>query len=311
MRIIDLLEVREDKAWMLADAEKRGWTMVPGYKKNTYELNIPMAMYNAKVPESIRRGFGTRHIEVPYSGITVKSIKEYKDICARWDNFDPESAEDTGLYSKLEELKKEALENGAKIGRQLFLPRPQVFDQRKSGLDRNWTYSYDDHGNLKEDAPVLLPGNHASGMSNKPGNGFWTSTLRWDGKKAYSDWVKLVIGNYPEWYNPIGYVLDVVGNPRILELDDYLAQNLFGLFFNRMDPVHREILARDYQIRNLPWKEIAKHFDGIHYRGGRGYHDETITRGWECESTCWFNSEHLKFIGKAQIVPKDDREENY
>ena len=57
-------------------------------------------------------------------------------------------------------------------------------------------------------------------------------------------------------------------------------------------------------LTDMPWEDIAKHFDGV-YHGGLSGSGDYMMGGWDVESTAWLNKNVLELIGKVRIRPID------
>jgi hypothetical protein len=59
----------------------------------------------------------------------------------------------------------------------------------------------------------------------------------------------------------------------------------------------------------MPWSDIAKHFDGVFHFGRTGS-DDYFMSGWDAESTAWLNTDVLALVGKVRIRPISNYEDD-
>ena len=203
---------------------------------------------------------------------------------------------------------------------QLFMPRPQVLTKKTAG----WVYDYDNNGEplsknesikLKEARPILTGRVNSPPGRNKPSHAFWTANLK-EAEKGYytSDWVKWVLGNQSDWFNPVGYVYRVKPNARILPFGDTSdAQDIYihyAMMGAKVDYNNMDIGDGYYSSMNkdFPWTEIAKNWDGVyHPYNGRSYDGDTpFQYGWDIPSTAWLNTDVLEFVTEVKISKQND-----
>jgi hypothetical protein len=242
-------------------------------------------------------------------------------------------------WEKLNYLKKEAAEHGSKLANtyQLFVPRgiktpttsersgkllknPWAWDEEGNLLpDYEKTYDiakmrkeYDPTGKVNEAAPFLAPGRMpAMPGNNKPmGSHFWTSTAYKVGDKWSSDWNRWVLSNQSDWSSDVGYLYKVKPNALILSLNsDYDAEDIYRAFndLGRVDSKardHEEAYGYRSSMRmTFPWNEVTKHFDAVHHRYAD--RDSEFMYGWDVESTVWFDTRFLQYVGEVPVVNSD------
>lgn len=301
-----------------ADAAAHGMRLIKEPYAKGYRLEPENYQELAKNLES--KGFNWRD----YRGLLVKSVNKLTDyktaVNELQKNLGPvdkiadtlRKEKSTEAYKTLQSMQEHSLQYWPHNRLQLFMPRPQVHKFKRSG---SWIYNYDDEGNLRETRPVLTGATADSPPGrNKPGNCFWTSSMKpageQGGKKYYtSEWVNWVIGNQSDWWSPKGYVYKISSNARILALnstqDAYTIYRLYAELGSKVDlqKLYGEDEAHYAMMRDFPWQDIRKHWDGVNHHGGSDRYG--FTYGWDCESTEWFNTDVLTFVGEVSIIPPD------
>ena len=193
---------------------------------------------------------------------------------------------------------------------QLFVPKrrdPKVM-QTNAARRRVWA-AYSDlekSGQIKEEAPPVLTAFRESPPgSNKPDNGFWTSTAINTKNGWTSDWYKLVMRAFPTWQTDYGYLFKIEGQPLLFDLS--YAENFYTW---AMDHGRIKKAPSDYAPAYsgthmriaFPWDELAKHFDGVYHNGYSSRDSDDISYGWDVESTVWFDTSFLKYAGAVKLV---------
>lgn len=238
---------------------------------------------------------------------------------------DPVTKEDSA-YEKLQNLLRYTHGKAPANSYQLFMPRPSVLQKGRHDLLGN-KYAWDDEGNLKPaykkyesigEAAPILPGKSVTPPgNNKPNASLWTSTAYKlpDGSYA-SDWAKWVGVNMPKWFSTEGYLYKVSSNCRVLELDSDTDAEQIYMLYNEMGAGNVKYFDYEDQsafgptmTRDFPWDWVAKHFDCVHHNG-YSWHGEFM-RGWDVESTAWFDTSVLTLVGKVKIGnPEDFRDKD-
>lgn len=127
---------------------------------------------------------------------------------------------------------------------------------------------------------------------NKPENGgFWTSTLIGDNQ---SDWLNFATseGIYEDTSGLDFHSVEVSKDARVLVIDtkeDYVkALETYGMeaqyplsILNNGEILDYEKLLMDYDALSLTRNGLSSNYREFY--------------GWDCESTVWFNMEHLEF----------------
>jgi hypothetical protein len=205
-------------------------------------------------------------------------------------------------FSDLKWLQEQGLEAWPHGRLQVFMPRESVTNRKP-----HWYYTrYDDEGNPLEEAKPILTGMQANTPpgNNKPANCFWTSTMRKVHDSYTSEWIDWVCGNMPEWHGPVGYVYEISPSARILRLDsDHDAKQIYDLYHRlgaKVDPQNMHVNDEWAMRKDFPWDWIRRHWDGVNHREGMGDR-YGFTYGWDCESTAWFNTDVLRFVGRVPI----------
>jgi hypothetical protein len=125
----------------------------------------------------------------------------------------------------------------------------------------------------------------------------------------------MVCSGYQQWYNPFGYVYKISPSARILRLNDTNdAQEIYELYHklgaNVLAPSKWNTDVQEIMGKDFPWNEIRKHWDGVTHRG-RSYDSYGFMYSWDCESTAWFNTDVLEYLGKVRTKELDYRDDDY
>jgi hypothetical protein len=187
---------------------------------------------------------------------------------------------------------------------QLFVPK-RIDPAERLKRQRDWRY-YTAAKEVTEDRPPVLVNYVPRAGGNKPNQGLWTSTARkGPGGTHWSDWLKFMRQNFKSWVPSEGYLLKIEGEPRVFDLS-YAEQ--FYFWAQDQDLVGKDEPSGSSYLRvHFPWDLLAKYFDAAHHSG---YSDsDSFTYGWDVESTVWFNTSHLKYVGSTKLTPpKDDND---
>ncbi len=131
----------------------------------------------------------------------------------------------------------------------------------------------------------------------KPAGGVWTSTYTPE-KEHTSDWVCWCALMRPEWIPKSGFLYRVSPRAKIVEIDS--LKDLRDLIDVYPAYIHHARVYINFEAL------IRRGYDGIHLTE-RG---QIATRhskpyglyGWDCESTLWFNSDHLELAGEIPLL---------
>ncbi len=327
MRIQEIEKIKSIRNWAdaQADAESKGlklskeqytkgWYLAPAnYDVISKDLNAKGLSWTDYY-ELITKRFN-RITE--YSGAAayiIKNMGSVPQILAKVLDNKREKA-----YNTLQDLQEASLHRRPHGVPQLFVPRPKIQTEKPP-----WYYTrfaYDDEGNeLTEARPILSPAPSVSKAGGtKPGNAFWTSSL----KKEYeengityygSEWIDYVSTSLRDSsYNDVGYVYRISPSARILSINhDEDVKYIYRIYRDlgaNLTP-HAEFSGEHYDMaKDFPWDEIRKHWDAIHHRTGWG-DSGGFTYGYDCESTAWFNTDVLDYVGKVRIRDPD-KDKNY
>lgn len=212
-------------------------------------------------------------------------------------------------YSRISDMKAYLVQNvNERMRYQLFVPKRRDPEEMRRAETRRRVWSaYKDIENstVKEEAPPVLtsykespPGN------NKPDSGFWTSSAIQTDYGYTSDWYKYVLDTFKTWQTDYGYLFKVVGQPRLFDVSHAEQFYEWALDHGRIKRAPTEYFkayTREHMRYAFPWDELSKHFDGVHYDGwSRGSSD--ITYGWDVESTVWFDTSFLKYVGAVKLT---------
>jgi hypothetical protein len=112
----------------------------------------------------------------------------------------------------------------------------------------------------------------------------------------------------PDSYSNIGHVYKINPSARILHIrDTYDAKHIYSLYRDLgvdLNP-NSEYSTDHYEMtKDFPWHEICKHWDAVHHNPGYGDR-YGFTYTYDVESTVWFNTNVLDYIGKVRIRPCD------
>lgn len=199
---------------------------------------------------------------------------------------------------------------------QLFVPKrrdPEVM--RANAARRRVWDAYSDlkkSGEIKEEAPPVLTAYRESPPgSNKPSNGFWTSTALKTNAGWTSDWYKLVQRQFPTWQTDYGYLFEVTGTPLLFDLghaDQFYQWAMDHGRIKRAPNEYFQAYSREHMRYAFPWDELAKHFDGVYHGGWGGRDSDDLSYGWDVESTVWFDTRFLKYAGAVKLTTYHDEE---
>jgi hypothetical protein len=199
---------------------------------------------------------------------------------------------------------------------QLFVPKhrdPKLELQRKRDR-RDWEVrkeiEAEESKKLKEDRtdhPPILSAFRESPVkgNNKPSGAFWTSSARKKSNGEYtSEWYEHVKVNFREWQTDYGYLFAVKPGAMVLNTG-YLEQYYDWAETHGRAEENKEYFksyGRSTAMRgNFPWKELAKHFDGVHHSGYSRHDSDDFTYGWDVESTAWLNTSVLEYKGAVRL----------
>jgi hypothetical protein len=141
---------------------------------------------------------------------------------------------------------------------------------------------------------------------NKPSMAFWTSTARKRSNGEYSsEWYELVKQQFREWQTDYGYLFEVKPDAMILQSRNLERYYNWAERAKRLEKQPHEYYDKQYvsmrMCGNFPWKELSKHFDGVHHDGHSSHDSDDFTYGWDVESTAWFNTSVLKYKGAVRL----------
>ena len=306
-----------------ADAANRGMNLVKEPYTKGYRLEPENLQQITK--ELQARNFDWRD----WRGLLVKSLAKLTDYNVAADELEKNLGSVDQIAQKLhQEKSSEAYKTLQSMQErshgkwphgqlQLYMPRPVVHAKDRSG---RWIYQYDDEGNLRESRPILTGATADSPPGrNKPGNCFWTSSLKSAGvisgkKYYYSEWVDWVSGNQSDWWSPKGYVYKISPSARILELNStHDAVDIYKLYAALGSKVELgNLYGADEEkyalMKDFPWQDIRKHWDGVNHH--HSFDRYGFTYGWDVESTAWFNTDVLTYVGEVNILPPDNRRDD-
>jgi len=305
MRILEIEEINHIRDWddVKTDAESKGLSFFRpfnGTKLADFIILLPKN-YEEIGKLLLSNGMSINDIERKVQ-IKIENIQDYSKaanklvtyineipkIIANIKNSRPENtAQREKAYTTLQRLQKASMNCKPHGIPQLFVPRIK---------------------SSKYSRPILAPAQPKIGGS-KPNESFWTSSL----KKEYtrngityygSEWVDYIINDRPEFYrNSIGYVYKISPNARILIIRNTReAKQIFQLYKNLGTPLP------DISQMSLgfPWHEIQKHWDGVHHEPTNNKYTD-FTTPYSCESTAWFNTDVLEYVGKVRIRSPENK----
>ena len=236
-------------------------------------------------------------------------------------------------WDDLNFFKEIAKNNGNRMAGelQLFVPRVSATVNTRSQRIKslfNRPSAWDDEDNLNpeyqdwvnkgaigESAPPILHAGKAVSPPgrNKPVANLWTSTARKRGDGTYtSAWSQWTESNQPNWFSDVGYLYRIKPGALILGLDsDRQAERIFSMFMALKTPnPDWDEFNKDREftmMKKFPWDEVIKHFDAVTHSGasrysGYGYErGDTFMYGWDVESTAWFDTSFLEYLGPVKV----------
>jgi hypothetical protein len=242
--------------------------------------------------------------------ITFKTFLEAKKKVREpdWPDADWSSG-----YAQLRDMQNYLSEKNFNL--QLFVPKhrdPALQLQRLR--DRRYILTKREQeaeeAKLKEDhtdRPPVLSAFRESPVKgdNKPSGAFWTSAAYQKKNGEWtSDWYEYVKTTFREWQTDYGYLFMPKSAAMVIDshqLDQYYQ---WAEGHGRTEP-NADYFKNQYgatQMRgNFPWKELAKHFDGVHHHGWSTRDSDDFTYGWDVESTAWFNTTVLEYKGAVRL----------
>ena len=241
-------------------------------------------------------------------------------------------------YDLLQSSKERGIQTGERLKErlQLFVPRSDknYFKNKKEYYDSLLSneYAWNDDGTLKpeyqnildkydltESAPILFGKLPTPPGRNKPNCGLWTSTAKkLANGKWTSDWQNFALTNGLNYSkSPIGYLYKIKPPTCILDLittsDCEQIYKIFNMlrrgntkFYNQGDNTFTRNFPELAMAYDFPWPEIAKHFDGIHHWGRRVFRNSGFLDDWDVESTAWFNTNCLEFLGQVPVITEEE-----
>lgn len=214
-------------------------------------------------------------------------------------------------YSKLRDMQNYLSEKDHQL--QLFVPKhrdPRVAIERER--EKRYRDSKNEHPDVveegREERPPVLTGFRESPVKgdNKPSGAFWTSSAHKKGNEYTSRWYEFVKTNFSEWQTDYGYLFAV--KPSAMVIDSHQLEQ----YYEWAESHERTEANHEYYLKyhrydsgrmrgNFPWKELAKHFDGVHHHGWSSRDSDDFTYGWDVESTAWFNTSVLEYRGAVRL----------
>lgn len=218
-------------------------------------------------------------------------------------------------FSKLRDMQNHLRKKH--VGLQLFVPK-----RRDPAIVRAWETQARlrqvrrDMEAVKEEAPPILTSyTEAPPGSNKPSEGFWTSTARPEANGTYtSDWYEYVKTNHKTWQTEYGYLFEVSSSAMVFDISYADQYYEWAMDKNRMS-IPKSDWMHDYSPDDMrfrfPWDQLAKHFDGAWFNGYSSSYggSSDFTYGWDVESTVWFNTKVLKYKGAVRLWNKNYEED--
>jgi hypothetical protein len=298
----------------IADAQAKGLHLYAYKNRSPFYLSIDE---KSPVFKALERVNIVKPTANKYTVALVKTPKQYRDVAARFvaAEANPEAyAKDAheremgDAYDDLRTMQGETIGRFPHGHLQLFVPRPAVH-QRERQLEVPEAL----------DAPVMMGrGTMEKGYTKPVGASLWTSTLQvsgeQDGVKYYtSPWLEYAVQINPKWTHRVGHVYKINPSARILTLDDdHDAAVVYKLYRRLGAAIPDEHGTTDYGSKNVhthfPWNDIAKHWDGIHHSGRRGYgygYGSDFFSSWDVESTAWFDTDVLQYMGRVRLRAKE------
>lgn len=297
-----------------ADAEAKGLHLYSYTKRGPFYLSIDE---KSPVIKALERVNVTKPTSNKYTSALVKTPKQYRDVAAKFVKAEanPEAfAKDVHEQEMGEAYDELRTMQGETMGRfphgrlQLFVPRPAVH-KRERQLEVPEALN----------APVMVGrGKMEKGYTKPIGTSLWTSTLQVSGEqggvKYYtSPWFEYAIQINQKWTHPEGHVYKINPQARILTLDDdHDAAMVYKLYRRLGAAIPDEHGTTEHGLKNVhthfPWNDVAKHWDGVHHSGRGSYgsgHGIDFMYSWDVESTAWFDTDVLQYMGKVPLRAKE------
>jgi hypothetical protein len=131
-------------------------------------------------------------------------------------------------------------------------------------------------------------------LAVKPYGGLWTSTYTPE-KEYLSGWIEWCISEQPNWIPEIGVIYEVSSKAKIIIIDN----------LNDLNDLFKLYGEKENSFEYLNFEKMSEWIDGLALTE-EGQHRTRFSHpyslyGWDCESTLWFNLDHLKFIEEISL----------
>jgi hypothetical protein len=216
-------------------------------------------------------------------------------------------------YADLRSMQAHLTESNLRL--QMFVPKhrdPKVqlaWERDRRYRDTKREVEAEEEAKLKEDRtdrpPILTAFNESPVKGdNKPSGAFWTSTAQKKSNGEWSsDWYEYVRNTFRTWQTDYGYLFAVKPQAMVIASDRLEQYYEWAERAQRLEK-NSEYFDRERgstRMRgNFPWKELSKHFDGVHHHG-YSHRGDDFTYGWDVESTAWFNTSVLEYKGAVRL----------
>ena len=203
---------------------------------------------------------------------------------------------------------------------QLFVPKrrdPKIAIERER--EARYRAAKKEHPDVvkegREERPPVLTSFRESPVKgdNKPTGAFWTSSATKKGNDEYtSEWYEYVKQTFRSWQTDYGYLFAVKPSAMVIDSHDLDRYYEWADSYGRTEE-NPEYYKNEYGNRkmrgNFPWKELAKHFDGVHHHGWSSRDSDDFTYGWDVESTAWLNTSVLEYKGAVKLWHGHDEDD--
>lgn len=298
----------------ITDAQAKGLHLYAYQNRSPFYLSIDK---DSPVFKALERVNVVGSVVNKYTTALVKTPKQYRDVAAKYMKAiaNPEAfAKDAHEQEMGEAYDDLRTMQGYAVGQfphghlQLFVPRPAIH-KRERQLEVPEALN----------APVMVGrGKMEKGYSKPIGTSLWTSTLKVSGEKGgvkyyTSDWFEYAIHINQNWTSLEGHVYKINPQARILTLDDdHDAATVYKLYRRLGAAIPDEHGTTEHGLKNVhthfPWNDVAKHWDGVHHSGRGSYgsgHGIDFMYSWDVESTAWFDTDVLQYMGKVPLRAKE------
>lgn len=141
----------------------------------------------------------------------------------------------------------------------------------------------------------------------KPTSGFmysvtWTSTAKKLPDGSYtSAWVEWCKSEMPQWLSKGGALFKVKPGTKVLSMNTDKDAMRIAQYYGVSPPKEQTPWDLIPWTKNFPWDDIEDDYAGIHHTPSGSRLANILMSSWDVESTAWFNTNVLDYVGQAKI----------